>query len=115
MIFMLVVQGNLMVREQIEAKLKAAFKPKHLDIVDESYRHNFSVDSESHFKVVLVSDRFIDERLLTRHRSIYGVLSEELADGIHALTLYTFTLKEWERQHDKVPTSPCCRGANTLD
>lgn len=77
-----------MVREQIEAKLKAAFEPTHLDVVDESYRHNVPVGSESHFKVVLVSDRFIGERLLTRHRSIYGVLSEELTDGVHALALH---------------------------
>lgn len=103
-----------MVREQIEAKLKAAFEPTHLDVVDESYRHNVPVGLESHFKVVLVSDRFIGERLLTRHRSIYGVLSEELADGVHALALHTFTLKEWERQQDKIPTSPRCRGAGTL-
>ncbi|BBI92715.1 putative regulator of penicillin binding proteins and beta lactamase transcription (morphogene) [Serratia symbiotica str. Tucson] len=103
-----------MVREQIEAKLKAAFEPTHLDVVDESYRHNVPVSSESHFKVVLVSDRFIGERLLTRHRSIYGVLSEELADGVHALALHTFTLKEWERQQAKVPASPRCRGAGTL-
>ncbi|NIH15385.1 transcriptional regulator BolA [Serratia symbiotica] len=103
-----------MVREQIEAKLMVTFEPTHLDVVDESYRHNVPVGSESHFKVVLVSDRFIGERLITRHRSIYGVLSEELANGVRALALHTFTLKEWEGQQTKVPASPHCRGAGTL-
>lgn len=102
-----------MVREQIKVKLKAAFEPTHLDVIDESYRHNFLVNLESHFKVVLVSDRFIGERLLTRHRLIYSVLSKELADGLHALALHTFTLKEWEKRQDKVPSSPDCRGAGT--
>ena len=52
--------------------------------------------------------------VLTRHRSIYGVLSEELADGVHALALHTYTLKEWEGLQDTVPASPPCRGAGTL-
>ena len=47
-----------MMREQIEAKLRAAFEPFYLEVVDESYRHNVPAGSESHFKVVLVSDRF---------------------------------------------------------
>ncbi len=46
-----------MIREQIEAKLRAAFDPMYLEVVDESYRHNVPAGSESHFKVVLVSDR----------------------------------------------------------
>ncbi len=29
-----------MIREQIEAKLRAAFDPMYLEVVDESYRHN---------------------------------------------------------------------------
>lgn len=103
-----------MIREQIEAKLRAAFEPAYLEVVDESYRHNVPAGSESHFKVVLVSDRFVGERFLTRHRSIYGVLSEELADGVHALALHTYTLKEWEGLQDTVPASPPCSGAGTL-
>jgi BolA protein len=103
-----------MIREQIEAKLAAAFEPTHLDVTDESYRHNVPAGSESHFKVVLVSDKFVGERFLSRHRSIYSVLTEELAGSVHALALHTYTLKEWEGLQDTVPASPPCRGAGTL-
>ncbi|WP_369788843.1 transcriptional regulator BolA [Rouxiella sp. WC2420] len=103
-----------MIREQIEAKLAAAFEPTHLDVTDESYRHNVPAGSESHFKVVLVSDKFVGERFLQRHRSIYSMLSEELAGSVHALALHTYTLKEWEGLQDTVPASPPCRGAGTL-
>lgn len=102
-----------MICDQIEAKLKAAFEPMYLDVVNESYQHKVPVGSESHFKVVLISDRFIGERLLTRHRSIYGVLSAELIDGVHALALHIFTLKEWEKYQNKVPASPGCLAAGT--
>ncbi len=103
-----------MIREQIEEKLRTAFSPVHLEVHDESYRHNVPAGAESHFKVVIVSDSFVDQRFLTRHRAIYGVLSEELAGSVHALALHSYTLKEWEGLQDTVPTSPNCRGAGTL-
>lgn len=46
-----------MIREQYRRKLRTAFDPVFLEVVDESYRHNVPAGSESHFKVVLVSDR----------------------------------------------------------
>ncbi len=70
--------------------------PLFLEVVDESYRHNVPAGSESHFKVVLVSDRFTGERFLNRHRMIYGTLTAELSSTVHALALHTYTHKEWE-------------------
>ena len=98
-----------MIREQIEAKLRAAFDPMYLEVVDESYRHNVPAGSESHFKVVLVSDRFTGERFLNRHRMIYGTLTEELSNTVHAPALHTYTIKEWEALQDTVFASPPCR------
>ncbi|AXU96146.1 transcriptional regulator BolA [Erwinia persicina] len=103
-----------MIREQIEEKLRTAFSPAHLEVHDESYRHNVPAGAESHFKVVIVSDSFKDQRFLTRHRAIYGVLADELAGSVHALALHSYTLKEWEGLQDTVPASPNCRGAGTL-
>ncbi|UCQ25349.1 transcriptional regulator BolA [Edwardsiella piscicida] len=102
-----------MMREQIEAKLRAAFEPVYLDVVDESYRHNVPADSETHFKVVMVSDRFQGERFLSRHRAIYGALADEMADGVHALALHTYTRKEWAGLQDTVLASPVCRGVGS--
>lgn len=101
-----------MIREQIEAKLRAAFDPMYLEVVDESYRHNVPAGSESHFKVVLVSDRFTGERFLNRHRMIS--LTEELSNTVHALALHTYTIKEWEALQDTVFASPPCRGAGSI-
>ncbi len=103
-----------MIREQIEAKLVAAFEPAYLEVTDESHRHNVPVGSESHFKVVLVSDKFVGERFLARHRAIYSELSVELEGSVHALALHTYTQKEWEGLQDTVLASPACRGAGTL-
>ncbi|BAH62050.1 possible regulator of murein genes [Klebsiella pneumoniae subsp. pneumoniae NTUH-K2044] len=77
-------------------------------------RHNVPAGSESHFKVVLVSDRFTGERFLNRHRMIYGTLTEELSNTVHALALHTYTIKEWEALQDTVFASPPCRGAGSI-
>jgi len=103
-----------MFREQIEAKLRAVFDPVYLEVMDESYRHNVPAGAESHFKVVMVSERFTGERILARHRSIYAVLSEELAGPVHALALHAYTLKEWSSLENAVPASPPCRGAKLI-
>ncbi|BDH46820.1 BolA family transcriptional regulator [Salmonella enterica subsp. enterica serovar Choleraesuis] len=104
----------MMVREKIEAKLRTAFDPVFLEVIDESYRHNVPAGSESHFKVVLVSDNFNGVRFLNRHRQIYGTLVEEMKDTVHALALHTYTRKEWESIQDTVISSPPCRGAGSL-
>src|SRR5471030_214823 len=100
-----------MFREQIEEKIRAAFDPIYLEVINESYRHNVPAGSESHFKVVLVSEHFTGERILTRHRSLYAVLSEELAGPVHALALHIYTSKEWASLQYAVPASPPCSGA----
>lgn len=99
--------------EHIEAKLTAAFSPTHLDVVDESHRHNVPKGAESHFKVVIVSEKFSGERLIGRHRQIYSVLSDALAGSVHALALHTYTAQEWDDLQDKQRASPPCMGAGT--
>ncbi|MGB1984463.1 MAG: BolA family protein [Porticoccaceae bacterium] len=39
-------------------KLEEAFSPVYLDVINESASHNVPDGSESHFKVVLVSQHF---------------------------------------------------------
>ncbi len=64
---------------------------------------------ESHFKVVLVSDRFTGERFLNRHRMIYSTLAEELSTTVHAL-FHMPLLRSAGRLQDTVFASPPCRG-----
>lgn len=95
----------------IEQKLLDAFTPSHLEVINESNNHNVPPGSESHFKVIIVAEAFEGERLIKRHRLVNGVLSEELANKIHALALHTYTDKEWQAQYaGNAPTSPNCMG-----
>jgi BolA family transcriptional regulator, general stress-responsive regulator len=105
---------NTTLQESITRKLQAAFSPEHLDVINESHMHNVPEGSESHFKVVIVSDDFQDKMLIARHRLVNKVLEEELGKnreqgGIHALALHTMTMEEWFEK-GKAPESPECLG-----
>jgi len=103
------------VEATIEQKLLDSFAPIYLDVVNESNKHNVPPGSESHFKVVIVSKAFEGERLIKRHRAINSLLSEELAEKIHALALHTYTEKEWQEYYaDNLPLSPQCKGGSKV-
>ena len=99
----------------ISEKLDARFALKHLDVVNESGNHNVPPGSETHFKVVLVSEDFAGERLLARHRAVNEALAEELAGGVHALALHTYTEAEWRKRFGEAPLSPPCLGGKARE
>jgi len=71
------------ISKKIVEKLNVFFKPSSLRIINESFMHNVPEDAESHFKLVIVSDKFIDMSLIERHRSVYSVLGSTMNE-IHA-------------------------------
>lgn len=97
------------VAQTIDQKLTASFSPTHLEVLNESHRHHVPPNSETHFKVVVVSDEFDGLRLLARHRLVNNCLADELANGVHALSIHTFTQSEWSADVE-VPKTPNCRG-----
>ncbi len=94
----------------IERKLASDINALHLDVVNESNNHNVPAGSESHFKVVLVSEDFSGKPLLARHRMVNKILEEELQGKIHALALHTYTQAEWQDAFGTAPLSPPCLG-----
>jgi len=100
------------IQSVIESKLAGAIVAEHLDVINESHNHNVPAGSESHFKVVLVSEEFVNKSLIMRHRLINKVLADELANQIHALALHTYTRLEWTAKHGTAPMSPPCLGGS---
>ncbi len=98
------------IQQLIEAKLTAALSPSVLEVINESHMHRVEPGSESHFKVVIVSEHFSGQRLLARHRQVNSVLADELAGAVHALALHTYTETEW--QEKATPRAPRAALAN---
>lgn len=99
------------IENQIQQNLQQ-LDPVVLDVVNESHMHSVPPDSETHFKVTLVSDLFIDKPLVARHRMVNALLEEQLSGGVHALALHTKTPDEWFDQGGQVPDSPKCAGGS---
>ena len=97
------------ISQSIHGKLSAKFSPHHLEIINESYMHNVPRGSETHFKVLIVSEKFRDTKLIARHRMVNESLSEELQTGVHALSIVAKTPDQWT-QGQMVDKSPACRG-----
>ena len=51
-----------MIQTEIENNLTNGMELLHLEVENESPNHNVEPGSESHFKVVVVSDEFIEKR-----------------------------------------------------
>lgn len=96
-------------QSNITEKLQSALSPEHLEVINESHMHNVPEGSESHFKVLIVSDQFDGKMLIKRHRLVNEVLKDELDGGIHALALHTMTMEEWFKKGG-APDSPECLG-----
>lgn len=94
----------------IEEKLNEALSPEVLEVINESHMHSGPA-TESHFKVVAVSDAFDGKMLIARHRMINAALAEELQQ-IHALALHTMTPDEYFEKAGKVADSPECGGGS---
>lgn len=99
-------------RETIITKLTAAFSPAHLDVLNESGMHSVPAGSESHFKAIIVSEKFAARSLLERHRLVNDTLAFELKNGVHALSLTTLTPREWESRGGRTEPSPPCLGGS---
>lgn len=78
------------VREAIVAKLSAKFAPTHLEVIDESSRHQGHAGArpggESHFRVRIASAALTGTRV-AQHRAIMDTLDDEIKGGVHALAI----------------------------
>ncbi|MDG2960765.1 BolA/IbaG family iron-sulfur metabolism protein [Bisgaard Taxon 10/6] len=97
-------------QQALTEKLSQEFRPHFIHIENESHRHRADRGGESHFKVVLVSDKFNELSRVARHKLVYQCVAQELADGLHALALHTFTLAEWRARDRQIPQSTNCLG-----
>ncbi len=97
-------------QQTIESKIAASLVPSHLEVINESHMHAVPPGAESHFRVVVVSERFEGLPRVQRHQTVNRILEHELRRDIHALSLHTMTAAEWARRGGEAPASPPCLG-----
>lgn len=86
----------------IQDKLRAAFAPVALEVVDQSHLHAGHIGAtrtdggqgETHFHVRIVSAAFDGVGRVERQRRVYAALADELNGSVHALSLKALTPAE---------------------
>lgn len=87
------------IQSSMETKLRAAFDPERLEVVNESHLHaghhhvesghhaTFDGTGETHFRVRIVSGAFEGRSRVERHRLVNDILAGDFKAGVHALAI----------------------------
>jgi len=98
------------IQTDIEARLAERFAPSFLSVENESRLHSLDRAGETHFKVVVVTDAFEGLMILKRHRLVQETLAAQIA-SVRAVSLHTFTPKEWNARAQESLEGSRCVGA----
>jgi BolA protein len=83
---------------KIEKIIVNYFKPYFLSVLDVSEQHrghqNFKEDVESHFEIIIVSEKFHNKNKIDRHRMVNECLKEEFLLDLHSVVIKTYTIDE---------------------
>lgn len=103
------------VYNSIQSKVIPAYSPEHIELLNESHNHSVPKNSETHFKLFIVSKQFQGQSRVVRQRGVYQLLAEELAGPVHALSLRLLTPEEWKQTGEsQMPKSPDCQGGSKV-
>lgn len=95
-------------QQKIESIITAQLSPDVLIVKNESFMHGGDENTDSHFKIVIVTPKFEGLRLLQRHRLVQDHLNLEVQPYIRAVSLETHTPAEWKERGETVTRSPSC-------
>ena len=84
-----------LIESQIINTLSSSMNLSSLKIINESFMHNVPAGSESHFKIVIVTNDFNNLSSIKRHKLIYKTL-DHLMSKIHALSIHAFNEEEFK-------------------
>ncbi|MBK18125.1 MAG: BolA family transcriptional regulator [Rhodospirillaceae bacterium] len=102
----------MIVQRSIEDKLQRQLDPSFSQVLNESHMHSVPPNSETHFKVIVVSEAFAGKTRVARHQLVNGILADEIAGPVHALSIQAHTGAEWQEREGAVLDSPDCASAN---
>ena len=84
--------------KKIKQNLIHFLEPLVLEVFNESHLHagHGPETNNSHFHVLVVSEKFEKTSRIARHRLVYSSLKKNIEDHIHALRITALTPAEYE-------------------
>ena len=84
----------------IENLILKNYEPEFFSVLDVSEQHrghqNFKENVESHFEIIIVSEKFINLSRIERHRMVNRILKEEFLSDLHSVVVKTYTSEEFK-------------------
>ena len=85
---------------KIEKIILENYDPYFFSVLDVSEQHrghqNFKENVESHFEIIIVSDKFINIKRIDRHRMVNHSLKDEFWSDLHSAIIKTYTVEEYK-------------------
>jgi len=85
---------------EIKKRLEDALSLHHFELNDFTGRHlNHELhEGGFHLEALIISDSFIGMNLIERHKKVYEAMGELMKHEIHALSMKTHTVEEWNSE-----------------
>ena len=88
-------------KTKIEKMINQYFHPYFFSVKDVSEQHrghqSFKENVESHFEVIVVSQKFDKKNKVLRHRMINEGLRQEFLSDLHSVTIKAHTIDEYKK------------------
>lgn len=87
------------IKDSIISKINEQLEPQILEVEDDSNKHRghagWQEGGETHFNLLVVSEKFAGLSKINRHKVIYGILGDEMRQKIHALSIKAYAPEEY--------------------
>ncbi len=87
------------IEQLIQQRLKDTLNLHYFTLKDFTGRHlnHDQNDGGFHLEAIIVSPDFKNKNLVQRHRLVYKAMGALMQNEIHALSMKTLTIEEWEK------------------
>ena len=86
--------------DEIKKRISSKMNVDQIEIIDQSHQHAGHTQNTygGHYKAIIISDDFNNKNLVERHRMIYDALGDLMQNEIHAFSMNTLTVSEFNNK-----------------
>ena len=86
--------------DKIKKRISSKMNVDQIEIIDQSHQHAGHTQNTGggHYKAIIISDDFNNKNLVERHRMVYDALGDLMQNEIHAFSMNTLTVSEFNNK-----------------
>lgn len=86
--------------EKIKKSISLKLDINQIEIIDQSHQHAGHSQNKGggHYKAIIISNDFNNKSLVERHRMVYEALGDLMQNEIHAFSMNTLTVSEFNKK-----------------